>query len=155
MTGERARAAPARSRTLARRQPLSSSPSRWLALGLVVGCTAACGPGRGTIGALLLQDSEKRLVVREVPAGLAAERAGLRPGDEILLIDGRDARQMSAEAVRAALAGEVGQAVKLTLVRDGRVVRVQLDRTAPKPRLTTAPHLGGSSSPAPSVDAAP
>lgn len=90
---------------------------------------SACGPSRGTIGAVLAQDSEKRLFVREVPRGLAAERAGVREGDEVLLIDGRDARQMSSERVHAALSGEVGDPVKLTLIRDGQVVRVRLERT--------------------------
>jgi C-terminal processing protease CtpA/Prc len=100
--------------------------------------TLACGPSRGTIGAALLQDSEKRLIVREVPPKLAAERAGVEVGDEVLLIDGRDVRQMSAEAVHAALSGDVGESVRLTLVRNGRVIRVRLDRTAPG-RLRPAP----------------
>jgi C-terminal processing protease CtpA/Prc len=91
----------------------------------------SCGPARGTIGAVLAQGAEKRLFVREVPEGLAAAKAGVLAGDEVLLIDGRDARQMSAEAVHSALSGDVGDAVKLTLVRDGEVVRVQLERTAP------------------------
>jgi C-terminal processing protease CtpA/Prc len=99
----------------------------------------ACGPARGTIGAVLAQDSEKRLFVREVPAGLAADRAGLRPGDEVLLIDGRDARQMSSDRVHAALSGEVGDPVKLTLIRDGEVVRVRLHRTpAARPSASVA-----------------
>jgi C-terminal processing protease CtpA/Prc len=98
--------------------------------GWLLGVAIACGPARGTIGALLAQDSEKRLFVREVPPGLAADRAGVRAGDEVLLIDGRDARQMSTEGVHSALSGEVGEPVKLTLIRDGRVVRVRLERTA-------------------------
>jgi C-terminal processing protease CtpA/Prc len=47
----------------------------------------------------------------------------------VLLIDGRDARQMSSDGVHSALAGDVGQPVKLTLIRDGNVVRVRLERT--------------------------
>ena len=99
-------------------------------LGLGLG-VPACGPSRGTIGALLAQDGDRRLFIREVPPGLAADRAGVQEGDEVLLIDGRDARQMSPEAIHGALAGDVGQPVKLTLVRDDQVVRARLERTEP------------------------
>ena len=90
----------------------------------------ACGPSRGTIGAVLSQDAENRLIVRDVPDGLAAARAGVRVGDEVLLIDGRDVRSMSTRDVHAVLSGEVGESVKLTLIRDGQIVRVRLNRTA-------------------------
>ena len=78
-----------------------------LALGL-----GACGPSKGTIGAVLARD-----------------RAGLEPGDEILLIDGRDARALGPHGVHQALSGNVGDPVKLTLVRRGEIVRVTLART--------------------------
>jgi C-terminal processing protease CtpA/Prc len=90
---------------------------------------AGCGPNRGTIGAVLVQDGEQRLFVREVPAGLGAERAGVRAGDEILLIDGLDARSMGDRGVHEALSGNVGEPVKLTLVRDGQIVRVTVRRS--------------------------
>jgi carboxyl-terminal processing protease len=92
----------------------------------------ACGPSRGTIGAVLGQDSEGRLFVRDVPSGLAAARADLRPGDEILLIDGHDARAMGPRGVHEALEGKVDEPVKLTLVRDGQILRVTLKRTPAK-----------------------
>jgi C-terminal processing protease CtpA/Prc len=108
----------------------------WLLLAL----QGACGPKKGTIGAVLGQDSEGRLFVRDVPAGLAAERANLRPGDEILLIDGHDARAMGPRGVHDALEGKVGEPVKLTVVRDGEILRVTLKRTpAKKHRLPTDP----------------
>lgn len=90
---------------------------------------AACAAPHGTIGALLAQRNDGTLVVREVPKGLAAERAGVKPGDEILLIDGRDVRGMSPEAVHRALSGDVGEPVKLTLVRGEQVHRVTLLRS--------------------------
>jgi carboxyl-terminal processing protease len=86
-----------------------------------------------------VQDGDKRLFVREVPEGLAADRAGVRAGDEVLLIDGHDARPMSAEAVHKALSGTVGEPVKLTLVRDGEIVRVRLERTPPTRKRAAAP----------------
>ncbi|HET9930537.1 MAG TPA: PDZ domain-containing protein [Polyangiaceae bacterium] len=97
---------------------------------LFVGLSAfACTPQRGTIGAVLGQHSDGTLVVRDTPRGLAAERGGVLVGDEILLIEGRDVRGLRAEAVHQALAGEVGDPVKLTLIRGERVVRLTLTRT--------------------------
>lgn len=103
---------------------------------LLAGLAAAsmgggCAADRGTIGAMLAQTSDLRLVVRDVPPNLAAARAGLAPGDEILLIDGRDVRELDVRGVHRSLAGEVGDPVKLTLLRDGRVIRVTLRRTPP------------------------
>jgi carboxyl-terminal processing protease len=98
-------------------------------LGIVPLLPTACAGQKGTIGAVLAQDKNQHLFVREVPDGLAADRAGLEVGDEILLIDGHDARAMSPAAVHDALSGEVGEPVKLTLIRGGNVVRVTVKRT--------------------------
>lgn len=95
---------------------------------------AGCAPDRGTIGAVLAQTPDQRLVLRDVPPALAAGRAGLQPGDEILLIDGRDVRELDERGVHRALSGSVGDPVKLTLLRQGRVVRVTVRRTSPPPR---------------------
>jgi C-terminal processing protease CtpA/Prc len=100
-----------------------------VALGLLA---IGCAPQRGTIGAVLAQDQEQRLFVREIPDGLAADRAGLEVGDEILTIDGHDARAMSVASVHQALSGDVGEPVKLTLIRRGEIVRVTLKRTPAK-----------------------
>jgi C-terminal processing protease CtpA/Prc len=89
-----------------------------------------CMPQKGTIGAVIAQDDESgRLFLREVPPGLAAARADLKVGDEILLIDGLDVRFLDAKQINAALVGEVDSTVKLTLIRDEQVLRVTLKRT--------------------------
>jgi len=90
-----------------------------------------CAPDRGTIGAVLAQTNDQRLVLHEVPPNLAAGRAGLQGGDELLLIDGRDVRELDERGVHRALSGQLGDPVKLTLLRDGRVIRVTVRRTAP------------------------
>jgi len=101
-------------------------------LGLVA-LLGACGAERGSIGALMAQTPEQQLVLRDVPPNLAAGRAGLQPGDELLMIDGRDVRELDERGVHQALAGYVGDPVKLTLLREGRVIRVTLRRT-PRPK---------------------
>ncbi|HEY6555756.1 MAG TPA: PDZ domain-containing protein [Polyangiaceae bacterium] len=104
-------------------------PCTTLMLSVVFVLATACMPNQGTIGALLGQQQDGRLFVREVPPQLAAERAGLRAGDEILLVDGRDVRDMTAKQIHGLLSGEVGQPVKLTVLRGEEVMRLTLKRT--------------------------
>jgi C-terminal processing protease CtpA/Prc len=95
-----------------------------------LGALAACDPARGTIGAVIVQDdSSGRLFVRDAPPGLAAAKAGLKRGDEILLIDGLDVRSMEPKQIHLALSGEVDATVKLTLVRSGQIIRATVKRT--------------------------
>ena len=100
-----------------------------IALVTLVLLGGGCAPERGTIGALIGQGESRQLVLRDVPAELAAGKAGLRPGDELILIDGRDVRELDASGVHRALSGNAGDPVKLTLLREGRVIRVTLRRT--------------------------
>ncbi len=117
------------------------SAASFAGLSLVLSLAAlACAPQKGTIGAVLARDPGGRLFVREVPEGLTAAQAGLQPGDEVLLIDGKDARALGPRGVHEVLSGEVGERVKLTLVRRGQIVRVTLARTeARRHPLTTDP----------------
>jgi carboxyl-terminal processing protease len=105
---------------------------RALAAACLVVSLAGCASQKGTIGAVLGQDQQQRLFVREIPDGLAADRGGLEVGDEILTIDGHDVRAMTPAGVHDALSGDVGEPVKLTLIRQGNVVRVTLKRTPAK-----------------------
>jgi C-terminal processing protease CtpA/Prc len=109
----------------------------------LVACTAERA---GSIGALLSRDNETgALYVRDLFPGLASERAGLLPGDEIIMIDGRYVRDMEAVRIREMLRGDVGSKVRLTAVRGELVLRVQVARTQlrdaseekPKPRVET------------------
>jgi C-terminal processing protease CtpA/Prc len=96
---------------------------------------AACGsPAVGSIGAVLVRDNHSGAIrVRETPPGLAADHAGVRAGDELLMIDGVYVGQLSEVDVRRKLRGEVGTPVELTLVRDGGVMRVRAVRTPLQP----------------------
>lgn len=103
--------------------------------GSCLGSLPACASSRGTIGVVMVQDAQGRLVIREVPRGLAASRAGVRVGDELLLIEGRDVRRLTPSQVHLALGGEIDQPVKLTLVREHReIIRVTLHRTSARRR---------------------
>jgi len=107
---------------------------------------AACFSGKGTIGAVIAQDDDSgRLFLREVPPDLAAGRANLKAGDEILLIDGLDVRVMDSKQINSALSGEVDSKVKLTLIRQEQVLRVTLKRTEARRLLNKAGKLRESS----------
>jgi carboxyl-terminal processing protease len=91
--------------------------------------TLSCAADPGSIGAILAQSrSDGRLTVREAPSGHPAAEAGIAPGDEILLIDGRDVRSMSAHMIHQILEGEVGTTVNLTLLRRGKIERIAVRR---------------------------
>jgi C-terminal processing protease CtpA/Prc len=102
-----------------------------------LGCIAAlvtmgvvgCAPRHGTIGAILAQSPDGSLTIRDAPEGLAAEDAGLQPGDQILLIDGRDVRSMDPATVHQHLSGAIGEPVKLTVLRGDEVIRVTVRRS--------------------------
>lgn len=109
-------------------RPISSA---LLALALACAAPACSGPAVGSVGAVLGVDNESGAVhVRETREGAAADKAGLRPGDEIVMIDGVYVREMGAAAVRERLRGEVGTSVELTVVRGDEVLRVKLVRSA-------------------------
>ena len=99
----------------------------------------ACGPGKGTIGAVLGQRDDGTLHVRDVPDDLAADKAGLQPGDQVLLIDGMDVRGLSDVQVHQLLSGDVDQPVRLTVIRGDRVLRVTVKRTPAKKRKAALP----------------
>ena len=102
----------------------------FLLLGVASLGLGGCGPPAvGSIGAVLGRDRETgALHVRETPDGHAAEQAGLVPGDQIKMIDGVLVDELTAEQVRARLRGEVGTAVKLTIIRGSEVLHVELAR---------------------------
>lgn len=97
-----------------------------LPIAIAIGCSS---PSVGSVGAVLGVDTETGAVhVRETREGLAADEAGLLPGDEILMVDGVYVRDLGAAAVRDKLRGPVGSPVELTVVRGEEVLRVKLTR---------------------------
>ncbi len=99
---------------------------RWVLLAAAV---MSCGASQGSIGAVLgKRHADGRVVVHEVAGGMEGVKAGLIAGDEILTIDGRDVRRMTAQEVHEALVGPIDSTVDLTILRNGEVVRLQVRR---------------------------
>jgi C-terminal processing protease CtpA/Prc len=80
----------------------------------------------GSIGVVLgRQPDSGSVFVREVPP---TRRGALLVGDEVLMVDGRFVAHLDEVGLREALRGPVGSAVRLTVLREGVVVRVELAR---------------------------
>jgi C-terminal processing protease CtpA/Prc len=108
---------------------------RWAALVLALFVGACATTTIGSVGAVLVHDRETRVLrVLETPDGMAADQAGLEPGDEILMIEGHYVRDLGLKQVRAMLRGEVGSQVELTVDRRGEVRRLQVRRGALRPK---------------------
>ncbi len=70
------------------------------------------------------------VLVRDVHEGSPAERAGIRRGDVLLSVEGREVQDMEALRFRIATHA-VGQSVSIGLVRDGREMRLAATLVAP------------------------
>lgn len=80
------------------------------------------------IGAELGKRDGKLLIIAPINGSPAAE-AGLRPNDEIIAINDEEATQLSVDEAVNKIRGEVGSKVKLTLVRDGERLDVEIVRS--------------------------
>lgn len=95
---------------------------------LVLGCGGG-GSGLGSVGAVFGRDNETNdLYVREVPRGLGADRAGLRPGDQVMMIDGWYVKDLGAREISERLRGEPGSTVAITVVRGAEVRHLRVTR---------------------------
>lgn len=71
-------------------------------------------------------DEAAGVTLREVYAGSAAARAGLRPGDRLLSLDGRWTDSV-ADCYSAAAAIRAGRAVPVVVQRDGKTVALMVE----------------------------
>ncbi len=97
---------------------------------VTVSTQISCGPPpRGTIGAILSRKDSSRVFIYEVPPHLAAYRAGVRPGDELLFVEGQDVRRLNDQDLQRLLSGDVGEPVQLTLARGEDILRITIKRS--------------------------
>jgi regulator of sigma E protease len=67
---------------------------------------------------------ENPIRVRQIEDGMPAAKAGLKPGDEILSVDGLTLH--SVDAMLAFLQQDNGKPIQLTVLRDGRTFQINL-----------------------------
>lgn len=96
------------------------------------------------VGMQIEQRGDEIFVVAPFP-GSPAERAGIRPGDRIVAVDGVEVRGMSVEAVAARVRGPEGAPVVLTIQRgDGPAFEVRVVRARIELRYVDARVLQGT-----------
>lgn len=71
----------------------------------------------GGIGSYIMQDKQKRVCISEPYEGSPAARAGLKAGDRIVNIDGKDATKWSQDKVSETLKGQANTSLSVTVVR--------------------------------------
>ncbi len=71
------------------------------------------------IGAWVDTTNEYLTIISPMP-GSPAEKAGLKPGDKIIAVDGADMTGIDSELVRKKVIGPAGSTVKLTISREGQ-----------------------------------
>ncbi|MFZ4507995.1 MAG: PDZ domain-containing protein [Fimbriimonas sp.] len=74
-------------------------------------------------------DRVKRVVVFRVAPSSPAEKAGLKAGDQILSLDGKELLTPTFRQMEKLLQGEKGTKVKLAVSRQGALSRYELERT--------------------------
>jgi len=85
----------------------------------------------GHIGISGYPNEKNEVIIRGCVPGLPAEKAGLKPGDVIVAIDGISIQDMKHgyDEARLRLTGKEGTKVKLTINRNGQVFDIEVERT--------------------------
>lgn len=99
---------------------------------LIAEFNGTLGEGTGLIGLLCVdtdQETNRIVIVTPLPDTPAA-RAGLRTGDIIDSLDGRDVNGMDLAATMSALRGPSGSSVEVGVLRNGKAKTVNIERTA-------------------------
>ncbi len=95
----------------------------------------------GGIGALT-REINGRTVVTMIMEGFAAEKGGLKIGDEVLKIDAIELAKISPQEAGNLMKGEVGDPVSLTIKRFGSSQPIILDFKREKIKLNNVPYSG-------------
>ncbi|MCB9293121.1 MAG: S41 family peptidase [Lewinellaceae bacterium] len=82
------------------------------------------------------------VTITELYQGQAADKAGLRPGDKIIAVDGQDATGKDPDAINNILRGFPGTSVKLTIRRPGREGDFDLDLVRGEVQVPNVPYHG-------------
>ncbi|HIA12614.1 MAG TPA: S41 family peptidase [Flavobacteriales bacterium] len=95
----------------------------------------------GGIGSLIRKRGNQVLVA-EPYEGFPAEKAGLRAGDIILKVDGKEINGKNTSEVSKVLKGQPGTVVKLLIKREGREKPFEAVITREEIKIKSVPHYG-------------
>lgn len=80
----------------------------------------------GGIG-VVINTKDKQVIVVSVLEGTPADRAGIKAGDKIIEVDGKETSELSLNEVSALIKGEAGTVVNMGILRDGEKQILKLD----------------------------
>ena len=82
------------------------------------------------IGAVCQKSDEGGIVIVEPYEDAPAYKAGIRKGDRVIKVDGKDIMDMDLSASVALIKGDKGTKVTLTVIRDGQTMDISIKRDA-------------------------
>lgn len=82
------------------------------------------------IGAVCQKSDEAGVLIVEPYEDAPAYKAGIRKGDRVIEVDGRDISDMDLSAAVALIKGDKGTQVRLTVIRDGSRMEFEITRDA-------------------------
>mgnify|MGYP004512478035 FL=1 len=82
------------------------------------------------IGAVCQKSDEGGIVIVEPYEDAPAYKAGIRKGDRVIKVDGKDIMDMDLSAAVAIIKGDRGTKVTLTVIRDGQTMDISIKRDA-------------------------
>jgi carboxyl-terminal processing protease len=88
------------------------------------------GTGVGIGVTVKMTQSPFTMLVEEVIPGSGAEAAGILPGDYIVAVDGVSVQTLQSDGAKAALSGDVGTTVNVTVLRGSEELTLTVTRCA-------------------------
>lgn len=96
----------------------------------------------GGIGAVISPRPDSAVMINEPMEGMPASKAGLRAGDVILEVDGKDFRKSSVDKVSAALKGTPGSKILLLIQRPGEAKPRRIEFKREQVTINPVPYYG-------------
>lgn len=96
----------------------------------------------GGIGAVISQRPDSVVIINDPMEGMPAAEAGLRPGDRILEVDGKDLRRATTEQVSNALKGKPNSEISVFVQRQGEKRPRRFDFKRRKIVVNPVPYFG-------------
>ena len=94
------------------------------------------------IGSVISQRPDSTVVINDPMEGMPAALAGLRAGDVILEVDGKDFRRSTSEDVSAALKGTPGSKISILIQRPGEAKPRLIEFRRQKIQVNPVPYYG-------------
>lgn len=95
----------------------------------------------GGIGASVKQ-MDGKIVIAEIYEGFAAQKGGMKPGDVLVDIEGKNVKNKASDEISKLLKGQSGTRVKITVERPGETTPVKLELTREEIKVKNVPYYG-------------